>query len=307
MARVEAVLTLQPATASGPLSAGFAAAAVAAGLDVERPCFTADATRRVSVADAYLGAHGGRLNLTVRTGAVVDRLLLDGRRVAGVHLAGGEDVEAGEVVLSAGAIHSPALLLAAGVDRPGLGRGLQDHPAVRVGVELARPGRVPDRDRLPFSVLVRRGAVQLLPMDFTGAVSSGGVVVALMEARSRGSVTVAGAEPVVRFEQLVDERDRAALDAGVALAVRLLEHHGLRRIVAAVERPALDDLGDVYHAAGTCRMGAPDDDDAVVDLSLRVIGYEGLRVVDASVLPRLPPANPMLTCAMIGERAVERW
>jgi 5-(hydroxymethyl)furfural/furfural oxidase len=65
----------------------------------------------------------------------------------------------------------------------------------------------------------------------------------------------------------------------------------------AEARPA-----DVVHAAGTCRMGSPDDTDAVTDAYGRVIGYEGLRVTDASLFPRLPKAHPYLACLLLAER-----
>ena len=60
-----------------------------------------------------------------------------------------------------------------------------------------------------------------------------------------------------------------------------------------------DHLGGVFHAAGTCRLGA------VVDPDGGVRGYRGLRVADASIMPALPHANPHLTCVMIGERMAE--
>jgi len=59
----------------------------------------------------------------------------------------------------------------------------------------------------------------------------------------------------------------------------------------------------VYHPAGTCKMGAPDDDTAVVDPALRVRGLDGLRVADASIFPTMPTVNPMVTVLMIGEKA----
>ena len=61
---------------------------------------------------------------------------------------------------------------------------------------------------------------------------------------------------------------------------------------------------DYVHACGSCRMGPADDPLAVVDPACRVIGVEGLSVVDASVVPIIPRANTHLTTVMIAERAV---
>ena len=58
--------------------------------------------------------------------------------------------------------------------------------------------------------------------------------------------------------------------------------------------------GTVFHCVGTCRMGS--DDRAVVDPSLRVKGVEGLRVIDASVMPKITSANTNAATLMIGEK-----
>ena len=108
-------------------------------------------SRRCSAADAFLRPALGRPNLTVRTGAAVRRVLLSGDRAVGVELAGGERISAAaEVVLAAGALASPALLLRSGVGPagelsaagvrpmlhlPGVGRNLQDHLLLGVGWE----------------------------------------------------------------------------------------------------------------------------------------------------------------------------
>jgi choline dehydrogenase-like flavoprotein len=297
-ARVEAALPVRTVNRPGAVNRAVAASAAASGLKVTPVRATATSTHRLTLADAYLVPARDRANLTVRLDATVDTLLLAGRAVGGVRLTTGEELDAAEVVVCAGAIHSPALLLRSGIERPGLGENLQDHPALRIVVHLEPEQQVPDRRRLPFGVSVRDGAVQLLPMDHTGAVAMGGVLVALMDSRARGCVQLAAGEPAVAFDQLADERDRDALATALARAVRITEDAGL-----AAEAPPLDRLGDVFHAAGTCRMG----EGGVVDERLRVTGYDGLRVADASVVPVLPRAHPMLTCALIGERLVELW
>ena len=61
----------------------------------------------------------------------------------------------------------------------------------------------------------------------------------------------------------------------------------------------------VYHPAGTTKMGARDDEMAVVDCELRVRGMKGVRIADAGVFPTMTSINPMLTVLAIGERAAE--
>jgi hypothetical protein len=64
-------------------------------------------------------------------------------------------------------------------------------------------------------------------------------------------------------------------------------------------------VGTIFHPAGTAKMGPGNDPGAVVDQECRVRGIEGLRVVDASVMPTIPRANTNLTCIMIGERVAD--
>jgi choline dehydrogenase-like flavoprotein len=300
----------RPVPALGPLNQAIWVAAESAGLGsrVERLQFTTDGGRRLSVAAAFLGSrdeqHG---NLALRSEAPVADVMLDGRRAVGVRLGDGHLIEAAEVVLCGGAIHSPLLLQRAGIDRPGVGRNLQDHPAVQFGIELAPAGQVADCERLPFGIGIRHGSLLILPVDHTGEVGRGSVVVALLAAHSRGTVDADDDAAPIRFRQLADERDREALTSGIRLVIELLSHPAVRRITAAVDVPGLDEINGVYHAAGTCRMGRPDDPGAVVDADLRVIGYNGLRVADASIIPILPAAAPMLTCAVIGAHLAARW
>ena len=61
-------------------------------------------------------------------------------------------------------------------------------------------------------------------------------------------------------------------------------------------------VAGMFHVAGTCRMGAATDRDAVVDRAGRVRGFEGLRVVDASIMPTVPRANTNIPTIMIAEK-----
>ena len=82
---------------------------------ISRAALTVRDGRRVSTNDAYLEPARARGNLDVRGDALVDRVLFDGRRAIGVRTAAGEEILGREVIVSAGAIHSPAILLRSGV------------------------------------------------------------------------------------------------------------------------------------------------------------------------------------------------
>ena len=63
---------------------------------------------------------------------------------------------------------------------------------------------------------------------------------------------------------------------------------------------------DTVHVCSTCRMGSPADETTVVDPDCRVLGIEGLRVIDASIIPEVPRANLHLTVVMIAEHMASR-
>jgi choline dehydrogenase-like flavoprotein len=92
--------------------------------------------------------------------------------------------------------------------------------------------------------------------------------------------------------------DRAQLDAALSLGDDDLDEH-----IAAAHTA-------FYHGCGTCRMGAFDDGDepgAVVDPDCRVIGVDGLRVVDAAVIPHVPRSNTNVVVTALAERMAQRW
>ncbi len=314
--RTALTLTRAPDAQVGPLSRAIEAIRPKWA---ERALLTRDTGgHRVSAADAYLVPALGRPNLEVRGDALVERILFDGDRAAGVRLAGGEELLARHVVLAAGALHTPAILLRSGVDRPGVGAGLQDHPSVPITL-LYHEGLAPDPETLGVSVIGRFSSgtapndLQLLPMDHLGPEVPGTavVMVALMDVASRGTVTIAGddptGEPVVEMRMLSDPEDLRRLRIGAEAAIALVGEPAVRRLATPVVPDISDDgllagLGEYVHAAGTCRMGSPADPLAVVDPLGAVIGRRGLSIADASVFPVLPRANTHLPVVAVAER-----
>jgi len=294
--------------------------------------------RRVSTNDAYLQPARDRANLVVRGDTLVDVVLIDDRRAAGVRTAAGEEIAARSVVLAAGALHSPAILLRSGVGPDqGLpvGANLLDHPATP-GFEIrlkpeARTTRLDApvlQSMLRYSSGLAGGGRNDMQLIWFGAVGTGEsgthggrLLGAVMQPRSKGTLRLRSSDPlddpVVDFRLLSDERDLVRLRDAVRRMTSLVRQAAVRDVaveVLAATRPldeldsdrAIDDwltstVTDYVHAAGTCRMGTPGDPAAVVDPSCRVIGFEGLRVCDASVMPDLPRANTHLTTVALAE------
>lgn len=269
-----------------------------------------DSGRRVSTNDAYLDPARARANLTVRGDALVDRILLDGRRAVGVRLADGTELDADAVVVSAGAIHSPAILLRSRVDVSGIGAGLQDHPSFPLGIRLrepAAPGTLAIATTAQLSSSIGHRDLQLLPIDHVDPAfpDLGLLMAAAMDVWSRGDVRLASedplVDPIVDFDMLSDDRDIEVLLQAIELADQALGHPAMRAIGEPIPVDRSIDsiragLGDYVHAAGTCAMGR------VVDTRGRVVSYDSLFVCDASVMPRLPRANTLLPTVMIAER-----
>ena len=294
------------------------AALLGADPAAEPAVLTRDASgRRASVNDVYLEGARSRPNLEIRGGAMVDRILFEGRRAQGVRLADGSELEAGRVVVAAGAIHSPAILLRSRVDRPGIGRGLQDHPSFPIALRL-REGFASGPQTPVVTALLRAtyhdvNDLQVLAMNDADPAAPGlGILLgALMRVHSRGTVELAtddpADEPVVDFAMLSDDRDELGMRAAVDLVERIAHSAAIATVAEVLPYDASvagvrSSLGDYVHACGTCRMGAADDPLAVVDARGSVIGYEALSVCDASVMPRVPRANTHLPTMMLAEK-----
>ena len=300
-------------------------ALLGAAPDAELARLTRRDGRRVTSAEASLWPVLDRGNLVVRVDSPVDRIVFDGRRAIGVLLAGGEVMSADRVVLAAGAIHSPAILLRSNVETPGVGVGLQDHASAPLTL-LLRDGAVGVPGELAIGTLLRRDPWQFLPMNHLGVAAPGlGLLMtALMRPHGRaGTVRLASddplVDPLVDFALLDDPRDVAALVAGVRSALELLAAPAFDEIVEEVyvdafgtTRSALADddsierwvrtaVGDYVHASSSCAMGT------VVDSEGGLVGYEGVYVCDASVFPSIPDVNTHLPTTMLAERLSARW
>lgn len=275
---------------------------------------------RVSVADAYLRPVLGRPNLIVRTGAAVSTVRLEGRRATGVVLASGEVVTADRVVLCAGAIRTPAILLRSGVDTVGVGAGLQDHPAFTITLGL-RPDAV-DPTAPTIAVAAVHESHQVLALNhLPGAEGLGALTVGLLRVRSRGSVTLPDpdGDPVVDLAQLTDPADVDRLTGAVLATLRTLDHPAWSPVVegafvdadgtpagALGDDPArvadwiTSHLGGHHHVAATCAEGVVTDGGVVR-------GHDDLLVCDASLFPGVPAWNPYLSVITLAERTVAGW
>ncbi len=147
-------------------------ALLASAPDAERAELTRRDGRRVTSAEVSLWPVLGRENLTLRVESPVDRVVFDGRRAIGVRLADGDMIAADHVVLAAGAIHSPAILLRSQVDTPGVGMGLQDHPSAPLTL-LLRDGAAASPGQLAIGTLLQRDPWQFLPMNHLGVAVPG--------------------------------------------------------------------------------------------------------------------------------------
>lgn len=296
------------------------------------PCNAVDG-RRVDAATAY-GIGRDRPGLTVWTGAQVARVLLDGDRAVGVELLDGTRVEAGEVVLAAGAVGSPHLLMLSGVgpadvlrnadvpvrhDLPGVGQGFSDHPCVYLPfVSPGDPPAHPDAPTVQVALDLDLGGdpageVELLLFvrpftpDTTGHVACG-----LQRPDSRGVITLTSPDPRrpprLEYRYLRTEHDRRRLRHAVRTAAELLRAGVGGRVTPSGDVLGSDEALDAWvvanlttaiHMCGSCAIGE------VVDEELRVRGIAGLRVADTSVLPVAPRRGTAATAVAIGEKAAD--
>ncbi|MFJ3495752.1 GMC family oxidoreductase [Streptomyces sp. NPDC086091] len=318
--------------------------------------------KRSSASVAYLHpVMDDRPNLRLYLETWAHRLDLDGTRARGVHVRAKDGTEftvraRREVVLCAGAVDTPRLLLHSGIgpradldalgipvahDLPGVGENLLDHPESVIVWETHGP--IPENSAMDSDagLFVRRDPEHAGPdlmfhfyqIPFTDNPERLGyerppygvsMTPNIPKPRSRGRLYLTSADPAVKpaldFRYFTDDEDydgRTLVD-GIRIAREIAATEPLASWLKREVAPGPAVTGDealsayarkvahtVYHPAGTCRMGAADDELAVVDPQLRVRGLQALRVADASVFPTMTAVNPMIGVLMVGERAVD--
>lgn len=300
--------------------------------------------QRINTAMAYLTDEVRRRpNLTIVGGAEVDRVLFEGRRATGVRLLTGETISAGEVILSAGAFGSPAILMRSGigpadhltaldipvlVDAP-VGEGLKDHPFYYnvYALNAQAKGMDPVAGAIAWTRSSEAGEGELdLHVSgthiFDPAQSpTGGAIVlacAVTLPKSVGSVRLASRDPrvapAIRYNFLQDPSDLRRMLEAVRLSRRIGRTAPFGDLVelemtpgsdvqddAALEQVVMASVDSYAHPTSTAPMGPESDPCAVVDAQGRVWGVDGLRVVDASIMPDIPSVATNVTTIMIAE------
>ena len=333
---------------------------------------------RFQASKAFLRPALIRPNLTLETGVLTERIRIEAGRAVGVdYRIRGERFTGRarrEVILTAGSIASPQLLMLSGIgpgahlrdmglevkaDRPGVGANLHDHLQVPMRFSVEGVGTLNERFNSPLHkalialqfALFRRGPLTMAPSQIgihtratpdadrsdiayvvvpytrtdtstTTPDKQPGVTMSFYDCRptSRGELRLKAADPAaapsIRPNYLATGRDQRVAVGGIRVTRSIMRQPAMRAYSPREFSPGENGAGDdaallaaaakvgntVFHPVGTCKMGRSTDAMAVVDERLRLIGVEGLRVIDASVMPEITSGNTNAPTMMIAEK-----